>query len=89
VTLKAGGAIMLLISITRPNALGTYEFAVSVTTSAAGAASAASPYAPLPPQLFALVAHKFTGHACLTSAMQAQIPAQATNPATYYICPEP
>lgn len=88
VTLKPSGSISLIISLTRPNALGTYEFAVSATTSASGGASVMSPYAPLPPQLFALVAHKFTGQACTSSAMQAQIPAAATNPATYYICPE-
>jgi hypothetical protein len=88
VTLKPSASIMLLISLTRPSALGTYAFAVSVTTSAAGGSSAMSAYAPLPPQLFALVAHKFTGQACLAAAMQAQIPAQVTNPATYYICPE-
>lgn len=87
VTLKPNAAVMMLISVTRPSALGTYEFAVSVTTSAAGGASQMSPYAPLPPQIFALVAHKFTGQACATPAMQAQIPAKATNPATYYICP--
>ena len=86
-TLKPNAAVMMLISVTRPSALGTYAFAVSVTTSAAGGASQMSPYAPLPPQVFALVAHKFTGQACATSAMQAQIPAKATNPATYYICP--
>ena len=87
-TLKAGATISLLISIARPSALGTYEFAVSVTTSANGGAATNSPYAPLAPQLFALVAHKFTGQACTSSAMQAQIPTAATNPATYYICPQ-
>lgn len=88
VTLNPGASISLIIGVTRPSALGTYEFAVSVTTSAVGSASVSSPYAPLPPQLFALVAHKFTGQACTAQAMQAQIPAAATNPATYYICPE-
>jgi hypothetical protein len=88
VTLKPSSSISLLISLTRPNALGTYEFAVSVTTSVSGGTSVMSPYAPLGPQLFALVAHKFTGQACASTAMQAQIPTAATNPPTYYICPE-
>lgn len=88
VTLKPSSAISLLIGVTRPNAMGTYSFAVNITTSVGGGASVATPYAPLPPQLFALVAHKFTGHACTTSAMQAQIPTAATTPPTFYICPE-
>jgi hypothetical protein len=88
VTLNSGVSISLSIGVTRPSALGTYEFAVSVTTSAAGGASVSSPYAPLPPQLFALVAHKFTGQACTASAMQTQIPAAVTNHSTYYICLE-
>ena len=88
VTLKPSSSISLLISLTRPDALGTYEFAVNVTTSVSGGASVMSPYAPLGPQLFALVAHKFTGQACTASAMQSQIPTAATNPPTYYICPE-
>lgn len=90
VKLEQNASISLNIGIARPSALGTYEFAVSVTTRVGDGTGAAisSPYAPLPPQLFALVAHKFTGQACTASAMQAQIPAAATNPATYYICPE-
>lgn len=87
ITLKPSASISLLISVVRPSALGTYEFAVNVTTGA-GSAAVSTPYAPLAPQLFALVAHKFTGQACTSSAMQAQIPTAPTNPATYYICPE-
>jgi hypothetical protein len=37
--------------------------------------------------LAAPVAHTFTGAACNTPSMLAQIPA-ATNPETYYICPQ-
>ncbi len=88
VTLKSGGSIMLDLTVTPPSAMGTYEFAVSVASSVAGGTSALSAYAPLPPQILAQATHKYTGAACATSAMQAQIPTKATNPATYYICPE-
>lgn len=88
VTLKPGASIMLLIGVTLPRALGMYALAVSAQTSASGGAAVTLPYAPLPPQLFARVAHKFTGQACAKAAMQAQIPTNVTNPATYYICPE-
>lgn len=88
VTLKPKATISVLISVTRPVAMGTYSFAVAIRTGAAGGASVLSPYAPLPPWLFAPVTHKFTGYACEKPEMQAQIPAQPTTPATYYICPE-
>lgn len=40
-----------------------------------------------PATLLDTAARQWTGAACMTAAMQAQIP-PATNPPTYYICPD-
>jgi hypothetical protein len=83
VTLAPGKLIVLLISVTVPQAPGVYTFAVSVT-----ADHTQLPFIPAgSPTLFAPVAHKFTGAACLSPLMQQQIP-PATTPATFFICPE-
>jgi hypothetical protein len=83
VSLAPGKLIGLEFQITVPQAPGTYAFAISVTAD----------HTQLPfltagsPTLFAPVAHKFTGAACLLPQMNQQIP-PGTTPATFFICPE-
>ncbi|HEX9413281.1 MAG TPA: hypothetical protein VF916_07235, partial [Ktedonobacterales bacterium] len=83
VMLQPGKAITLHLSVTVPQAPGFYLFAFSVA-----ADHAQLPFIPAgSATLFAPVAHKFTGAACLSPLMQQQIP-PATTPATFFICPE-
>jgi hypothetical protein len=62
---------------------GTYLFAFGLTVD--GAAPTYVPATQL--ALFAPAAHTFTGVACEQPSMASQIP-QATNPPTFYVCPE-
>ncbi len=83
VTLGPGQSLMLDVTVTVPAAPGIYGFSLGVA-----ADSTAPAFAPAgQPALFAPVAHKWTAEACMTPAMQSQIPA-ATTPPTFYICPE-
>lgn len=62
---------------------GTYALELAPTLD-----HARLPFVPVGmPALFSGAAQKWSGKACLTPAMQAQIPAPTT-PRSYYICPE-
>jgi hypothetical protein len=80
VTLKPGATILITIGITMPTTPGIYT--LGITLSATGVTATA--YAPLDPQLFAPVAHKWNGQNCKASAMLSQIP---TSGSDYFICP--
>ncbi|MBF6590999.1 MAG: hypothetical protein IVW57_10795 [Ktedonobacterales bacterium] len=83
VTLLPGQALPVRLGITPPTTPGTYHFALGIALDGGPAA-----FAPIEPMvLLAPVAHRWTGAACQTSAMQAQIP-PATDPPTAYLCPE-
>lgn len=82
VTLKPGATITALISVAMPTAPGVYT--LGITLSASGVTGAPA-YAPLAPQLFAPVAHKWNYNNCKTPAMTSQIPSTATS--SYFICP--
>ncbi len=83
VTLPAGKELVFAVTVSVPDMAGTYAFSIGFQVDGApatfGLAADASLAAP--------VAHTFTGAACNTSTMLTQIPA-ATNPASYYICPQ-
>jgi hypothetical protein len=83
VSLPPGKSIRFHLSISPPEAFGTYTFAFSLMADHAQMALIPA----LSPTLFAPIAHKFTGAACLTPPMQQQIPLQVT-PALFFICPE-
>ncbi len=80
--LPAGQVMEVLVS-GAPTTTGTYALAVAPTVDHTRLAFTRADV----PALFATAPQKWTGEACLTSAMQRQIPA-ATTPPTYYICPE-
>lgn len=83
VSLAPGKTLSFWVVVSVPNMAGTYAFGISFQVDhppAVGGYSA-------DPFLAAPVAHTFTGAACNTPAMLAQIPA-ATTPETYYICPQ-
>lgn len=82
-TLASGKGLSFQVSVAVPDMAGTYAFTIGFKVD--GAAAAFGP--PADSFLAAPVAHTFTGSACNTSAMLAQIPA-ATTPETYYICPQ-
>jgi len=81
VSLKPHGVFSINIGVATPSTPATFTFAFGLTQDAADAVFLPAAR----PVLLAPVAHKWTGNACLTPAMQAQIPA-AGSP-TYYICP--
>jgi hypothetical protein len=83
VTLQPGKTITLHLSVTMPTVPGLYALAFSLEADHAQLAFLAA----LPPTLFAPVAHKFTGAACLLPQMNQQIP-PGTTPLTFFICPE-
>lgn len=81
VSLTPHQAIFINIGVVMPSTPVTYTFAFGVAQD-----SAAPSYLPASrPALLAPITHKWTGTACASSAMQAQIP-PASSP-TYYICP--
>jgi hypothetical protein len=79
-TIPPGKTILLTISVTLPTAPGIYT--LGLTLNATGVSTPA--YAPLDPQLFAPVSHKWNGQNCVGSAMSSQIPSSSTD---YWICP--
>jgi hypothetical protein len=82
VTLPPGRDMQLGIFVMAPTTAGVYTFAAGVT-----ADSAALPFTVGQNMLLAPIGHRWTGKACLSPAMQADMPANP--PAeTYYICPE-
>jgi len=82
VTLPPGRDMQIGIIVKAPTAAGVYTFAARGTVD-----SAALPFTAGQNMLLAPIGHRWTGKACLSPAMQAEIPANP--PAeTYYICPE-
>jgi len=83
IVLGPGKTLSFNVGLTPPQSSGIYTFAFGVVIG-----SAAPVYiATSKPTLLAPVAHKWTGSACKSPAMQSQIP-PPTNPPTSYICPE-
>ena len=83
VSLAPGKTLDIVIGLTVPTAPGQYAFALSLAQDSAAPALVGTTQA----ALFAPIAHKWTGQACTTPAMLAQIPT-ATSPVTYWICPQ-
>lgn len=84
--LAPGQKLFFSVGITlpvAPEAPAAYTFAIGFQTDGASTATFGQPASPV---LFAPVAHTFTGTACNTPSMLAQIP-PATTPETYHICP--
>jgi hypothetical protein len=79
-TRKPGQSVLMVVSLTAPTTPGTYNFAFSLTVD-----GAKTPFAPLADDLLLdSAARAWSGDACATPAMQAQIPASSTDS---YICP--
>ena len=83
VSLAPGKTLDIVIGLTVPTASGQYAFAFSLAQDGAAPALVGTTQ----PALFAPIAHKWTGQACTAPNMLAQIPT-ATDPVTYWICPE-
>jgi hypothetical protein len=81
VALPAGAELTVLIGMTAPAASGVYAVAFGVA-----ADSAAPVFISAPPMLFAPAAHEWSGGACATPTMQAQIPSASVP--TFYLCPQ-
>ena len=81
-TLAAAKGMAFQVTVAVPDMMGTYSFSIGFQID--GAAAAFGP--PADAFLAAPVSHTFTGAACETPAMLAQIPA-ATTPETYSVCP--
>jgi hypothetical protein len=79
-TRQPGQSADIRVAVTPPTTLGTYHFSFSLTVD-----GARLPFAVLADDLLLGPARKWTGDACATPAMQAQIPASSTDA---YICPE-
>jgi hypothetical protein len=79
-TRAPGQSADMHVALTPPTTLGTYRFSFSLTVD-----GARLPFATLTDDLLLGPARKWTGDACATPAMQAQIPAGS---ADAYICPE-
>ena len=79
-TRKPGQSVLMVVSLTAPTAPGTYNFSFSLTID-----GAKTPFAPLADDLLLdSAARAWTGDACATPAMRAQIPSGS---ADAYICP--
>jgi hypothetical protein len=79
-TREPGQSVLLVLSLTPPTAPGTYNFSFSLTID-----GAQTPAAPLADDLLLdSTARTWTGDACATPAMKAQIPSGG---ADSYICP--
>lgn len=80
-SLPPGQSMQIAVFVKAPTAAGVYTFAAGIT-----ADQTALPFTAGQKLLLAPIAHRWTGKACLSSTMQAAIPA---NPpaGTYYICP--
>jgi hypothetical protein len=81
-TLPPGQTMQIAVFVKAPAAAGVYTFAAGIT-----ADKAALPVTVGQKVLLGPIARHWTGKACLSSSMQAEIPA---NPpaGTFYICPE-
>ncbi len=83
ISIPAGKELVVAVTVSVPDMAGSYAFSIGFQVDGAPAT-----FGPVAGASFAApVAHTFTGAACNTSTMLAQIPA-ATNPASYYICPQ-
>ncbi len=80
-TLAPGKSLQMAVGMTTPKPAGQYGFAFDLQFDGANVTSPTSPTVLLAP-----VAHNWTGQACLNSSFLSQI--AATNPETYYICPQ-
>lgn len=80
--LAPGQSVSIDIGLTVPTTPGTYTFTFGVSVD-----GAPSPvfFSTPPAALFAPVAHEWDGQACMTAAMQSQIPASSTDD---YVCPK-
>jgi hypothetical protein len=79
-TRKPRQSVLMVLSLTPPTAPGTYNFSFRLTVD-----GAKTPFAPLVDDLLLdSTAHAWSGDACVTPAMQLQIPASSTDS---YICP--
>lgn len=83
VTIPPGKGLELGVVLKAYPTPGTYRFSFGVTMDGQAPVETAQTN----PVLFAPVAHSWDGKSCQSSAMQSQIP-PATNPPTYYICPQ-
>jgi hypothetical protein len=83
VTLGPNQSLSFGIGITSPTTPGTYTFAFGIVIGGGAPVYVATSLPVLP----APVAHKWTGVACGSAAMQAQMP-PPINPPSSYICPE-
>jgi hypothetical protein len=80
-TRKSGQSVLMVASLTPPTAPGTYTFSFSLTID-----GAKTPFAPLADDLLLdPAARTWSGDACATPTMQAQIPSGS---ADSYICPD-
>src|SRR5262249_47572984 len=79
--LAPGDGWVLNVVLTLPGASGTYTLSLGISLD-----GGAPVYHPVSAILLAPIAHAWTGPACLVPSMQSQIP-PATNPPTFYICP--
>lgn len=83
VTLAPGQGIVMFVTATLPTLPGTYTFEVQPEVDHIPVAFTTIGE----PAFLAPAALKWSGKACLKSTMQSQIPA-ATDPPSYYICPD-
>jgi hypothetical protein len=84
ISLAPGYGVYCLIDITPPAATGTARYRIGF------AFDGAAPVYPAPASptvMNAAVTRAWDGDACLSDAMQQQMP-PATTPPTYYICPQ-
>jgi hypothetical protein len=77
------GQFLVVLLTGAPTVAGTYTLSVAPTVD-----QTRLPFVPVgSPARFSATPQTWTGEACLTQAMQSQIPA-ATTPPSYYICPK-
>lgn len=83
VTLAPGKSIGFTVAIGSDLPTGTYTFSFAVKSS-----GGQTPFVPMhdKPVRLAGVLHKWSGQACMTPDMQAQIPQSSTS--TYWVCPQ-
>jgi hypothetical protein len=79
--LGPGHVVFVFVGMSKPSAAGQYTLTMGLQVDGKTSYSPASPSLLLAP-----VAHKWTGQACQSPAMLAQI--TATTPETYYLCPQ-
>jgi hypothetical protein len=85
VTLAPGRGAYVMIEITPPSTPGTAQYRIGFAVD--GAALTIYPAPASPAVMNATATREWDGDACLSDAMQQQMP-PSTNPPTYYICPQ-